>query len=271
MIDNVPADEIVSPPRPTFGQLAFAVNRGKWAGVIIMAITILATTLIFQAIDFKYRASVTVGPVQQETGLSQNLSGLASLAGVNLQRSQATSPFVLYLQVLHSRDIADWVQHNHPIMVRLFPARWDASSQTWRVPKNLAADVVRSVKGMIGMGTAENAEPSVAEVEKLLGDKLSIVENRRDSLADLSFADKDPKFAVDFLRNLSGAADNLISRSRSRSSKSPEHLSQPPARHRAGCRVAPCLGRGTGRAGKTADARPVRSRLRRRADRWNYR
>jgi uncharacterized protein involved in exopolysaccharide biosynthesis len=211
MMDVVPNDEIVRQHRPTeLDQFLKAAYRGKWLGAVVALMVILGTILIFRTTEFKFRATITVAPAQQETGLSRNLGGIASLAGVSLARGQPVSPFALYLQMLHSHDIADWVHHDQATMIRLFPNRWDAASRRWHPPMGLVADIARLVKGMVGKDLARDAEPSVADVQTLLNEKLSVVENRRDSLAEISFASADPSFASDFIRSVSHRADELL-------------------------------------------------------------
>jgi uncharacterized protein involved in exopolysaccharide biosynthesis len=211
MIDTASAEEFALRDHPSeFVQLLRVANRGKWLGAAVALIAVLVTIFIFRATEFKYRATITVAPAQQEAGLSRNLGGLASIAGVSLGRGQAVSPFALYLQMLHSHDIAETVHHDHPTMIRLFPDRWDVTVRAWHAPTGLAADIARFVKAIVGNNLVRDAEPSVADVEMLLNEKLSVVENRRDSLAEISFANADPKFASEFVRSISHTADELL-------------------------------------------------------------
>jgi len=211
MIETVSGDEPVRSSRSSeLVQFLRGAQRGKWVGAAVALLVIGATIIVFRATEFKYRATITIAPAQQESGLSRNLGGLASLAGVSLGRGQAVSPFALYLQMLHSRDIAAAVHRDHATMIRLFPGRWDKLAKQWHAPTGFVTNIARVAKAVVGNEEVGAAEPSVADVETLLDEKLSIVENRRDSLAEISFASADPKFAADFVRSISHTADELL-------------------------------------------------------------
>lgn len=107
--------------------------RNQW-------VTLVVTTLIFSlasaAIAYSatkwFRAETVIVAVDAKSlpgGLSQ-LSGLASLAGVNLSRGDSLQP----LAVLRSKSLVrEYVKSNNLLPI-LFADKWDAKARAWAVP-----------------------------------------------------------------------------------------------------------------------------------------
>lgn len=110
--------------------------RGKW---IIIATTILFTVGgVFYALSKPntYQASVLLAPAQNEgtsNGISGQLGGLASLAGINIG-SGGSNKTIMAKEVLQSRAfLADFI-HRHELSVPLMATKaWDMKNERWVV------------------------------------------------------------------------------------------------------------------------------------------
>jgi hypothetical protein len=184
--------------------------RGKWGGILGLLLGISISISMFHLIRFKYQAELVVAPTQQDIGLSKSLSGLASIAGVSLPKGGATSPFALYLQVLQSRSVAEAIYKDEYLMRRMFPQRWNDEMRKWQQPKGLRTSLARLVTSLFIIDSERTEKPTVAEVQRFLSDRLNVVENRRDSMAHLYFANEDKEFTILFLTRVHEQADRIL-------------------------------------------------------------
>lgn len=204
--------------RVAFEKGSGAQKWGRWAFYSICknwpatfagaAVGALLTVAAFHFVQFKYEAELVIAPAQQDAGLSKNLAGLASIAGVNLPKGQAVSPFALYLELLRGTTVAAAVQKDEGLLIRLFPGRFDPETRTWRRAPGFVPVFARSVTSVLGLGYEWPERPSVAEVQRYLGQNLAIIENRRDSTARLGFVSTDRDLAETLLIKVHSAADD---------------------------------------------------------------
>jgi len=209
-IDDIVVSE-QGPGAQEWVRWALTAIRTNWpaaiAGVILGA---LLTVAAFHLVQFKYETELVVAPAQQDTGLSKNLAGLASIAGVSLPKGQAVSPFALYLELLRGTTIAAAVQKDEELLIRLFPGRFDLETRTWRRAPGFVPSLARSVTSVLGLGYEWPEKPTVAEVQRYLGRNLAIAENRRDSIARLNFASTDRDLAATLIMKVHSAADGQM-------------------------------------------------------------
>lgn len=115
-------------------QLFVTLWQGKW---IIIATTILfAVAGVFYALSKPnvYQASVLLAPAQSESspgGISGQLGGLASLAGINLGGG-GSNKTIMAKEVLQSRAFLTDFIHRHKLSVPLMATEaWNMKSQSW--------------------------------------------------------------------------------------------------------------------------------------------
>lgn len=106
--------------------------RLRWRTFSLIMILTVCASVVYAFLSPKwYRAEAVVVAVDAKSlpgGLSQ-LSGLASLAGVNLSRGDSSQP----LAVLKSRSLLRDFINEEGLLPVLFSRDWDASSKRWRV------------------------------------------------------------------------------------------------------------------------------------------
>ena len=114
--------------------------RDKW---IIIATTILfAVAGVFFALikPNVYQASVLLAPAQDEggvSGISGQLGGLASLAGISLGGS-GSNQTVIAKEVLQSRAFLTDFIHRHNLIVSLMATEaWDMENEKWEINREV--------------------------------------------------------------------------------------------------------------------------------------
>ncbi|WP_330217895.1 Wzz/FepE/Etk N-terminal domain-containing protein [Marinobacter similis] len=114
--------------------------RGKW---IVVATTILfALAGVFYALNKPniYQASVLLAPTQDEggvSGISGQLGGLASLAGINLGGG-GDNQTVMAKAVLQSYAfLSDFIDRHELIIPLMATEAWDGEKQTWVIDREL--------------------------------------------------------------------------------------------------------------------------------------
>ncbi|MAY60546.1 Wzz/FepE/Etk N-terminal domain-containing protein [Pseudoalteromonas issachenkonii] len=114
-------------------ELFTAIWQGKW--VIIAITTLFAVTSVFYAINQPniYKSEALLAPAEQDNGrgLTSQLGGLASLAGVNLGSGGGVDKTLMALEVLKSRQfISEFIQ-KHNILPELMAAKaWNREKNT---------------------------------------------------------------------------------------------------------------------------------------------
>ena len=128
-VSHYPDDEI------DLRELFATLWQGKW---IIVATTILfAAAGVFYALSKPniYQASVLLAPAQNEgnpSGISGQLGGLASLAGINLGGGGGSNKTIMAKEVLQSRAFLTDFIHRHNLSVPLMATEaWNMKSQSW--------------------------------------------------------------------------------------------------------------------------------------------
>jgi uncharacterized protein involved in exopolysaccharide biosynthesis len=113
--------------------------RGKW--IIILVTVVFAVAGVFYAISQPniYQASVLLAPAQDEggAGISGQLGGLASLAGISLGGG-GSNQTVIAKAVLQSRAFLTDFIHRHNLVIPLMATEgWDIENEQWVVNREI--------------------------------------------------------------------------------------------------------------------------------------
>ncbi|WP_018403783.1 Wzz/FepE/Etk N-terminal domain-containing protein [Marinobacter gelidimuriae] len=130
---HYPDDEIDL--RELFGTLW----RGKW--IIILVTTVFAVVGVFYALSQPniYQSSVLLAPAQDEggAGVSGQLGGLASLAGISLGGG-GSNQTVIAKAVLQSRAFLTDFIHRHNLVIPLMATKgWDIENEKWVINREV--------------------------------------------------------------------------------------------------------------------------------------
>ncbi len=173
---------------------ALAVRKW-WVGLLCIGLgTSFAAWVAFTANPL-YRAesklSFAQSADQKGVGLSEQLGGLAALAGFSLQG--ASDHKAEALAILQSRRLADSLVQEKNLLPVLFAERWDPVRHNWKQDVQI---------------------PSLWDAyETLSDDVIKLVEDKKTGLITLAVQWTDPMVAVEWNRDLIERANKLLQES----------------------------------------------------------
>ncbi|WP_227520292.1 Wzz/FepE/Etk N-terminal domain-containing protein [Marinobacter sp. LV10R510-11A] len=120
-------------------ELFVTLWRGKW--IIILFTIVFAAAGVFYALSKPniYQSSVLLAPVQSEggAGISGQLGGLASLAGISLGGG-GSNQTVIAKEVLQSRAFLTDFIHRHNFIIPLMAIEaWDIENEKWLINREV--------------------------------------------------------------------------------------------------------------------------------------
>jgi uncharacterized protein involved in exopolysaccharide biosynthesis len=186
----------------------------RWPIIVAcMMLTSLAGVLTLRYSTYTYTAELKVTPVQANAqgSLSQlgQLSGLASLVGVALPRSDAT-PFFLYVESVASRAVADQLATDPELMKRVFKSEWDASTNRYVERVTTFGSIANSLRELLGIPVFPWTPPDGARLQIYLQSSVEVSEDTRKPIVTLRYDHEDPAFAAAFLATLDRAIDSEL-------------------------------------------------------------
>jgi len=179
--------------------------RGKW--LIIAITTIFAVASVFYALSLPniYKSEALLAPADSDqqgglSGLSGQLGGLASLAGVNLGGGK-TDKTALAIEILKSREFFAKFAEKHNILPDLMAVKeWDMTTNTVVYDEEIYSSEegkwVRKIK------PPKKVEPSMQEAKREFGEHFSVVKVADNGLVNISVEHYSPYVAkkwVDWL------------------------------------------------------------------------
>jgi hypothetical protein len=192
--------------------------RELWIGrymILGMALLGLLLSLVYLAnAQYKYTAHLSAVPAAktESGGKSSNLGGLVSLAGLSLGGSGGDRQFLLYKEGFKSRDVATVLSNQPEIMHRIFAAEWDGRTNRWVQPSGFRFTLARAVKRALGLPVYPWRQPDAVRVQQYLDKMVVIDDDDKNSIVTIKYSDRDPKFAVSFLKAVNEAVDGVIRR-----------------------------------------------------------
>lgn len=186
-----------------------------WAGRWI----ILLTTLVFVAVtisqlhsaSYRYTAKLVLSPAQGGGSSKINgLSGLASIAGINLPQSEGALSFSLYKQGVHSASLADILAENQRLMHRIFASEWNKELGKWQQPTTRLAPVKSVIRNIIGIPASQWSPPDGGRMEEFLRNEVQVSDDAKSPFLTITFQHTDPEFAKYFLDTLNVELDKML-------------------------------------------------------------
>lgn len=181
--------------------LAFAL-AGALAGFLTASLT-----------EKKYVASMRLIPnIDNTLGGSSHLSlgGLSSLAG-GLAKPEDVTLFQQYLAVMASPEVAREMQRRGNFLSKLYPELWDTEKHDWRPPpSDIFAVFKRAIRHALNLPTPPH--PTYEYLAKDIAKRVGVTEASKTSIYTISFADKDPTFARNFIQALYASTEAVLLR-----------------------------------------------------------
>ncbi len=176
----------------------------------------LAGLLFLRLMPPTFTASMVVGPMARSgsAAMGPRQPGAEARIAVSLAEfgnaDEQLSDFRRYLSLLGSVPVAEQVMGRPDLLVRLFPDRWDAVTQTWRQPTSIGGKLRSLVH--LAAGRALWIEPDAVVVAETLGRALAVMPVGQGPLHRIVFRHADRATALAVLRLVSVAADQRLRR-----------------------------------------------------------
>jgi LPS O-antigen subunit length determinant protein (WzzB/FepE family) len=188
----------------------------RWPLIIGCIITALIAAVVYlHAATYRYAVTMRVAPPASSAGdgvssrLSQ-LGGLAAVAGVSLPDSGGSASFKLFVEALHSRDVAEALARDPAIMHGIFRQEWDARTRTWRLPSGFIYGLSKSVKPVLGIPSRAFAPPGPARLKQWLVDNIGVDQNLKTPVVTVTLMSEDPALAIYVLKQLDSTIDTML-------------------------------------------------------------
>lgn len=192
-----------------------------WKRRLLVSVCVAAfmvTALVYLRVaTFVYTAQLQVTPAASSgnEGLSSSLNGLrglASLAGTVLPGNQQASSFDLYINSLHSRQVAEELSRHEEIMSVVFSSEWDAVTKQWKMPTSTLTPLKNAIKKALGIPIYPWQPPGAGRLQEYMENAIEIDQDPKSPIATIRMEHKDPTFATRFLAAAHNAADGQLRR-----------------------------------------------------------
>lgn len=177
------------------------------------ALGLVMSVLFLAIVKPTYTATAIVGPTQEQytpTPSSQlDRNGFSLLSGGGLLSGpRIITPYDVFLQAIHSREVAASLFADPAIREGLFPGSWDAETKSWRPIVNLRSEIAAPIYWLINRPHA--TVPTVGAVQNLIRGKLEVSMIDRGPMYTITFSSPDRAFAIAFLQQAFLATDRVV-------------------------------------------------------------
>ena len=182
-------------------ELFVTIWRGKW--IIILVTFVFAVAGVFYALSKPniYQSSVLLAPVQGEggAGISGQLGGLASLAGISLGGG-GSNQTVIAKEVLQSRAFLTDFIHRHNFIIPLMAIEaWDIENEKWLINR----EVYNPETGeWLTDDEGESLAPTDWDMVKQFKSHLSLATNEDIGMVTLNIKSQAPSVAKEWAEKL---------------------------------------------------------------------
>lgn len=193
-----------------------AILRRRWMLIVgCVAVALIVSITYLNLAHYRYAVQMRVAPVALASGdgLSSKLSqfgGLAAAAGLSLPDAGGAGTFKLFVEALHSRDVANIMARDPKIMHGVFAREWDARTRTWQQPHGLVYNFAGAIKPILGVPPRLFAPPGSARLQKWLADEIAVDQNLKTPVVTITLMSEDPVFAIQFLDRLGTTIDAML-------------------------------------------------------------
>jgi hypothetical protein len=180
------------------------VLAGACLGLVIGAIAL-------HFMNFKYTsyALMRANEDQSSGGRGGVLGGLSALSGIaGMLGMSGQGDFDAFNALIGSDTLAREMAARHPdLLPTLFPGQWDAKTHSW-VHRGVMAGVKDGVRTILGLPAWK--PPGVEELRLYTEHNVTVGSDFKTKLLTISYSDKNPVFARDFIRWIYTDADRLV-------------------------------------------------------------
>jgi uncharacterized protein involved in exopolysaccharide biosynthesis len=195
-------------------ELFAALWDGKLLIFIVTCAFFLFSSAYLHVAQRSYTVSVTLRPTEEQSSGGGNLGGLgglASLAGVQLPSGGATE-FITFQAMLKSQEVASRLFADESLIQRLFAGEWDKGRKSFLQPiPSTLGNVKRLLKPLLtGEGQGSYIAPNAARLADTIAGGLSVSEDKKSGMLQLSMETAKPKLASDLMLALIRETDEFL-------------------------------------------------------------
>jgi len=164
--------------------------RGKW--IIVIATCVFTILSIFYAYSLpnQYKVTAILAPASSSSSLSRlpgQLSGLASLAGINLGGSGGEDKSVVAMEIIKTWGFLEKFIQDHGIQVEVFAAKgWDRAKNELIIDSSLYNKKNKKWVRAFNEKKGQTAAPNSWELYESFKNRVSISKNEKNGLISLS-------------------------------------------------------------------------------------
>jgi hypothetical protein len=187
-----------------------------WKGrtvIILMAVLATFLSIIYLHVaSYTYTSTMTLIPTQsQQRDMTGQIGGLAALAGITMPGESTASPFTVYPETAHTRQVAADMIRNWPgVMALVFKDQWDPEKNTWHPPQSFVHSISGFLKPVLGIPIYEWHPPKAAELQQYIVQNVGIAQDKKKAMLTLTLNSPDPDFSRKFIQELHGSTDHVL-------------------------------------------------------------
>ena len=211
--------------------LLVVVWRAKWLILAITGFFAVLSVVVALLLPNQYKATAILVPAASAStsslgGLSRQLGGLASIAGISIGGDAGTEKYVIAIELVKTWGFLDTFIKDNNLEVAVFAAKgWDRANNQLVIDSDLydieSSEWIRDFDPSEG----ETVEPSSWELYQELKDRITVGQDLNTSLITLSVEYYSPIIAKEWVDKLVVAINShLRVRDRNQASKSIEYL-----------------------------------------------
>ena len=159
----------------------------------------------------QYVATMRVSPAESDIGGATAGGGGAGLLA-DLTGSMGTMKvpkFTQFTLSLSSTGVADLLIKRHDMLCRVYKGECDAATHTWRARTGWR-ESISSFLAWLGHLPDPNAGRTDIDLANYIRDSVRLDQPKQSAIATLTFVNRDPKFAADFISKVTQATDDYI-------------------------------------------------------------
>lgn len=190
-----------------------SVSAAAWRGRIFFLEIIVVCW--FVAIIFihmqkpLYTAVAIIAQEQgQQDGLLHNNSTLKALSSLTGKEGDEDSDIDEFLKRLTTPAVSEKFMERASVMPHVFNARFDEKRNLWILPDGFLSSVKNILYPIIGVSPVHSV--SQFDLSDYVSHRVLTSKDRITSLISISYSDRDPVFAVQFLTGLLNVADEMM-------------------------------------------------------------
>jgi len=218
-------------------QRSISISRllGKiWSGRMIVGIAtamgLAYGVYVVHASGPSYMAAMRISPAESDTGLGGGGSGAGGLlAGLTGGSSAAQVPkYVQFTYALSSVEVARALDQKYDMLCRIYHGDCDARTHQWERRTGLREWITSALARLSRLPDPNAGPRPLTDLAAYIGGQIVIEQPKKtDSVINLYYTNRDPKFASEFLSIVVKAANDYVrAQSRETQKRYVEYLSE---------------------------------------------